>query len=53
MRRYSEAAGGGINAGQVAGCVVVSAPPLHAEEALVKGLGELMRLPYREWGLTT
>ena len=48
-----EAAGGGINAGQVSGCVVVSAPPIHAHEALTLGLGELLRLPYAEWGLTT
>jgi gephyrin len=47
-----EAAGGGVHAGQVAGCVVVSAPPEHAAEALRAGLGELMRCPYAEWGLS-
>ena len=49
----NEASGSGINAGQVDGAVVVSAPYEHVRDALEAGLGELLRSPYEEWKLTT
>ena len=48
-----EASGWGVNAGEVAGAVVVSAPPKDIEKALRAGVGELCTAPRENWGLTT
>lgn len=48
-----EACGWGVNAGEVAGAVVVSAPPKDIEKALRAGVGELCTAPRENWGLTT
>ena len=53
MEVANEASGSGINAGQVNGAVVISAPFEHVRDALEEGLGELLRSPYEEWALTT
>jgi hypothetical protein len=42
-----------VNAGEVAGAVVVSAPPKDIEKALRAGVGELCTAPRENWGLTT